>query len=354
MKVIVSRGRKTMKKMMTIVIGLMIMSSIIPLAYADGSVNSTNNVEIDAVTQQQVEIMKNRLGAEIRLLQLEKSITKNINIGEDIIAFLKDSDVNTTDLEVILAEFEILQEEVQSADVNDSEAVALFVDLKHDATNLSKDFRVTLRELINSSAHEKITEQIQNMTFNHSQNLSETIKQKIRLYNKNQFQHIYQLIGKNQTRYLNQYQNGSVTQDQVKQNITLLLNQSRKHEQFMFLKNLKQENIKNKIQIQRRVQNASAGFQSRQEDRMKKRLQRLENNSDNPLQQQLMKRIQNKIHEIEDTESEDNQNGPGGPNGMGGNADNSETPGSGPDDADGEETQNNNTGSAKSGEGGMS
>ena len=84
------------------------MSSVIPLAFADESENISNGVEIDAQTQKQTEIMNDVLGAEIRLLQLERSILKNINIGNEILLLVNESDINITDLQVILAEFELL------------------------------------------------------------------------------------------------------------------------------------------------------------------------------------------------------------------------------------------------------
>jgi len=47
---------------MNIFIVLILLSSILPLAFADESDNASNNVQIDAETQQQTEIMKNGLG----------------------------------------------------------------------------------------------------------------------------------------------------------------------------------------------------------------------------------------------------------------------------------------------------
>jgi len=48
-----------------------------------------NESEIDDDTEEEIEIMNNTLGAEIRLLQLEKAITKNLLKGERSVAVLK-------------------------------------------------------------------------------------------------------------------------------------------------------------------------------------------------------------------------------------------------------------------------
>ena len=79
-----------MRKIWNMVIVLMLMVSIAPLAFADEAEDSTDEVEINDETQKQVEIMDARVGSEIRLLQLEKSITKNIIKGEEVVSILKD------------------------------------------------------------------------------------------------------------------------------------------------------------------------------------------------------------------------------------------------------------------------
>ena len=80
-----------MKKIWNVLIVLMLMTSIAPLVFADETEDSAGYVEIDAETQKQVQVMNNWVGAEIRLLQLEKSIIINLFKGEKI-------EYNLTDL----------------------------------------------------------------------------------------------------------------------------------------------------------------------------------------------------------------------------------------------------------------
>ena len=124
-----------MKKIWNILIVLTLMASIAPLAFADDAEDSADDVEIDVETQKQVEVMNNGIGAEIRLLQIEKSITINLFKGEEIVSNLTDLGFNTTELQAILVELELVKEEVIAADPNATDAVQIFVDLKHDAVN---------------------------------------------------------------------------------------------------------------------------------------------------------------------------------------------------------------------------
>lgn len=307
-----------MKKIMNVLTVFILLSAMIPLAFADEPITTSNEVDINAETRQQTEIMNNQLGSEIRLLQLEKAIIKNIKTGEEIVTLLENSDVDPIDLQVILAEFDFLLEEVQMADPNASDAVSVFIDLKHDAVNITKDFRETIRGLLNTTLKDRIQQQTRNMTCNQTQNLSNSIQNKIRQYNSNQFRNI---LGVNGSECINHYQNGSMTQKQLRQNITMRINKSEKGNQFIFLSSLKQQQIKNKIQSQNQVQNASEGFQQRQENRFKNRLQRMKDFPNNPLYNQLMKRMQNKINAVDDEGN--------GTNGSGSNNGGNNNPGSG-------------------------
>ena len=306
---------------MNVLTVFILLSAMIPLAFADEPITTSNELDINAETQQQTEIMNNQLGSEIRLLQLEKAIIKNIKTGEEIVTLLENSDVDPIDLQVILAEFEFLLEEVQMADPNVSDAVSAFIDLKHDAVNITKDFRETIRGLLNNTLKDQIQRQTRNMTCNQTHNLSNSIQNKIRQYNSNQFRNIYQHLGVNGSECINHYQNGSMTQNQLRQNITMRINKSEKGNQFIFLSSLKQQQIKTKIQSQNQVQNASEGFQQRQENRFKNRLQRMKDFPDNPVYNQLIKRMQNKINNVDDEGN--------GTNGSGSNNGGNNNPGSG-------------------------
>ena len=129
----------------------------------------------------------------------------------------------------------MLLEDVQLADPNASDAVSIFVDLKHDAVNLSKDFRETVRGLLTDPLKNQIHRRIQNMTGTYTQNLSGSIRNRIRQYNVVQFRRMYQYVGENGSECIEGYQNGSLSQQQVRQNITWWLNQTGKKAQFNVL-----------------------------------------------------------------------------------------------------------------------
>ena len=307
-----------MRKIWNLIIVLMLMASIAPLVFADEAEDSTDEVEIDDETQKQVEIMSDGIGSEIRLLQLEQSITKNIIKGEEIVTILKDLEYDTTYLEAILAEFEFLKEEVIDADPNSTDAVQIFVDLKHDAVNLTKDFRDSLKELLDDDTIEQLRERTREMVCEQVQNLSSKIQNKIKQFNRNQLHKMYQIMGENGTSFLNKYQNGTLTMEQVRQQIGKMVNQMTKEKRYGIFSQLKQNKIQKKIQAEICVQNATDGFQTREESRLTNRLRKSENMPDDPINEEMQERIRNRL------KGNDNS----GTGGSGNNADNG-SPGNG-------------------------
>lgn len=288
-----------MKKIWNVLIVLMLMTSIAPLVFADETEDSAGYVEIDAETQKQVQVMNNWVGAEIRLLQLEESIIINLFKGEKIVYNLTDLGFDTIELQAILLELEFVKDEVIAADPNATDAVQIFVDLKYDAVNLTKEFRYTLREILNDNAIEQLREKVGEMVCEQAQNLSKNIQNRIRQFNINQFHRVYQIAGENDGSLFNQYQNGTLTMNQVKQQIQKMVNQMIKGERYNLFYQLKQEKIKNQIKAKNCIQNASEGFQTRQEIRLQKRLQKSESMPYNPVNEETSQRIRNRIYNID-------------------------------------------------------
>jgi len=300
-----------MKKMRNVLVVLMLMASIAPLAFADEAENSTDEIEIDTETQKQIEIMNTTLGAQIRLLQLEKTINKNIIKGEEVVSFLTELEYNTTELEAIIAELDLLKEEVISADPNVTDAVQIFVDLKYDAIYLTKDFRETLKGLLYNETIERIRERIKNMSCEQVQNITKNIQNKIKQFNRNQLYIIYPIIGENGEYFLNKYHNGTLSMEQIKNNISKTVSMMTKEKRYDIFYQLKQNKIKNKIRARICFENATENFLERQQNRLTYRIQKAENMSDDPISKEMQERIRNRLNGYADDSNSDNGNGSG-------------------------------------------
>jgi len=279
---------------------LVLMVSISSLALADDDdvdddLDQEEYQDGDNETEEETEIMNNSLGAEIRLLQLEKAIIKNLEKGERAVELLKALNYSTTDLEAILEEMQLLLEEVQAADPNSSGSVQVFVDLKSDARNLTKEFRETIKELLSDAKYRELKQRIQEMACDGLQNLSKKIQNRIKQFNRNQIHRLYGLIGETNESLAQGYENGTCNLSQVKWQISKMVNHMIKQKKQEMFYELKGEKIKKRNMAEANVENASANFTDRELTRLNSRLQKAEDKGNSHLIQQIQNKIANQI-----------------------------------------------------------
>jgi len=304
-----------MKKISNIFIVIMLLTSISSFAIADSGEDSNKDIEVDPGTEQQLGIMNNGIGAEIRLLQLEKAIEKNIIKGEDMVNYLTGLEIETLDLEAILAELELVKEEVAKANPNSIDAVEIFVDLKHDAVNLTKDFRNILKELLDDETLEQLRQRIKEMVFEQNQNLSNKIQNKIRQFNKNNLNIIFNLIGQSNETLLSNYQNGNLSIEIINDIISKTVNEMSKEKKYNIFSQIKQNRIKNQIKVKIILENITENFQERMQQRLSNRLRKSEHMLQNPINDEMVKRIRNRIDQMNNGDEEPGNNNTSSGNG---------------------------------------
>jgi hypothetical protein len=252
-----------MKQIKTLILVLMLMTSVVPFAVADkagnnsqgnhennaGSYHQTNETTpaFENETEHQIEIMNTTLGSEIRLLQLEKSILTNLLKGLMTVQVLKGLEVNTSRLEVILANLRDVLMEVRDADPGANDSVQVFIELKNTSRALTKEFRNTLQQLVTNETIAELKEQLRNITSDELQNCSMKLRSHIRLFNRNQLYRLYGIIGETNTTLITEYLNGTVNLSMVKFQLHKLINQMTKEKREMMFSEFKEENIKKKI-----------------------------------------------------------------------------------------------------------
>jgi len=261
---------ENMRKIAAILVVLLLMVSIPSLVLADDAEEDQDEQDFDEQSQEQenetqdleynetekeIEIMNNSLGAEIRLLQLEKSILKNILKGEMAVEVLKGLEFNTTALEAILGEMKILLEEVKTANTSSNDSVMIFVELKQEAINYTKQFREKIRELLDDVKLNEIRERIRELASGELHNYSKMIQNRIRQFNRNQLYRLYGIIGETNNSFINEYFNGNITLGQVKLQMCKMINQMSKENRYGVFSEIKEENIKSKIQAKSAVEN---------------------------------------------------------------------------------------------------
>jgi hypothetical protein len=167
---------------------------------------------------------------------------------------LKGLDYNTTDLEAILSEMKSLLDDVKAVNTSFNNSVQLFVDYKHQAINLTKKFRETIKDLLDGEKLKEIRERIKENMSEELENCSKMIRNKIKQFNRNQLHKLYGIIGETNNTYVEEYLNGNVSLAELKIQISKTINHMNKERKYEIFSEIKGENIKKKIHAQSQVE----------------------------------------------------------------------------------------------------
>lgn len=245
--------------------------SIVPLGLAD-----ENESVVDEDTENEILLMNTGLGSEIRLLQLEQSVERQIDHAELIVEFAQENDINTTELEAIIAELKLVLEEIQAVDSDADNAVEMYVDLKKDAIELSQEFRTLAADLFEDLDLTQLREQLREQRQIETQ-LGETIRNKIRELNAERFNRYAGYMGMNGQALGLQIMAGNVTQDQIRERVQEHLHNMTGIGKQQAFKYMQEERVRNQVFKNNAIDEAQQGFEMRKENRLEYRYINAEN-----------------------------------------------------------------------------
>jgi hypothetical protein len=243
---------------------LVLLISIPSIVLADEAEEDPQEDDTLNETQKEIGVMNNSLGAEIRLLQLEKALLKNILKGEMAVQVLiglgfNTTENNTIELESILAEMKVILEEIRVANTSSNESVQIFVSLKNESKNLTTQFRETIRELLNDTSLREVRERIKEMVSNELNNYGKRIRNLIRQFNFNQLYRLYGIVGEANSSFVNDYFNGTLPLNETKLQLCKIINEMTIEKKYEIFSEIRGENIRRKIHAQDAINNMGKG-----------------------------------------------------------------------------------------------
>ncbi len=216
------------KKIGLIMIALLIIG-LIPSVFAE------TEEFIDAKTAQEIRAFNNTNGAEVRLMQLEKSITRNILTGEKVIDYLKTNnpEFDTTNAENLLDELKALLEKVKAYEIEGKDKnilVADFVAMKKQAITITQEFKTETTLTIPVEERIRIRNEATQFDGNELAQIRERIRNKINEHNAEQIQSMLQKMNKNNNELAQQIRDGNITKTQIKAQVGKIYNQLNQQE----------------------------------------------------------------------------------------------------------------------------
>lgn len=194
-----------LKKLMAVigVLCAVFLLSLVP-AYADDDVNESELVPF--ISQH---------GAEVRFLQLEKVIDRNVVFAEKIIPYLNETDAENA--ENLTLELEALKGEVSSVNtsLNSTELVEIYVALKEEAVKISTELRI-LADTLTEEEKDEIREDARAEVQEKMEGYANRIQQKKQQYYTERVEHVFQKMNYNNSELLQRVREGQVNYGQIR------------------------------------------------------------------------------------------------------------------------------------------
>ncbi len=262
------------------------------------------------VAEEQVGAVDNDQGAEVRLLQLEKSVMQNIEAGETVVAEVIDDnpEANVSDMQSIIAELEILNEEVSAlleTDLNATEAAEEFVLVKQEAISLSRDFKAAARDMIPEKEQEKVRERARNASNEELDQLKEQVKERINEHNALQVQRVLERMGKENSTLVENVRNGQMNTGEAISSVAKQykgLGQEKREEALAQAREDKVKAQVHKDSVEEKTKNIAERIQERRENRKEQVQQRLEQ-----VRERVNQKVENMIPENKGPDARENE-----------------------------------------------
>ena len=274
---------------------LMIMAiAMSPLITAAETTPDTT-LPIEEQTQLEIRTMNQGLGAEIRMLQLQKAVEIRKMMGELVMTKAQEQGKDTAELESIIAELDLVEEEIAAIDPTAEDVVEQFVDLKSDAIELTQQFREKAHELLDEETLTQLREQTREMKQEKIAEAQE-IREKIRQHNTARMNAIKTQSGLAIDEVIEKLGNGEITTTQAKEMVRTQVNKMTPEQRVGNYTAMKEESLREQIQARQQFEQTKAEFGIREQIRMQKRLDiSIERNGEyaEMIQERIQERIDN-------------------------------------------------------------
>jgi hypothetical protein len=239
----------------------------------DNSVSDDENTTI--VDEEEAEFLSTGNGATMRLLMLQRQVELQRHGAEKIILKLEElnKSVDYDRLNEIVDELDAIVIEIEEMDMDQSkeELAETYVNLKSDATELSKEFKSivgpSLTDAEKAALHRAINEKKKEIWENHKQRIHEHIRN----WNKQKTKHLLETFGEDPEEILAKIESGELTAEDIKNHLKQVYRDIPQEEKEKIWNNLNEEEKKKVIQYKKKA----SEYLDKLEDRVKNHAEKI-------------------------------------------------------------------------------
>ncbi len=264
--------------------------ALLSLVMMSAAASAQDAETVDSTTLGEIRAMTTSYGAEVRLLQLEKSIERNILFGQDVIERAKEANesYDTSGLEALVEELGIIKDEIAAIDPegNLTDVVTAFIDLKNDARDITAQFRDEARALFEPGEIDGMRAQIGRAVEGNLTALSNRIRNAVRVHNAEMVTERLHEMGLNGTQLAQRLMNGTAGRSEVASQIRAMLQGVDAQKRQAAVQAVQMRMASNAVRAESAVQSALQGYGDRMQQRLSERIHQVESSAE-MIQQRL-------------------------------------------------------------------
>lgn len=178
-------------------------------------VEEVENEAIDDETEEEIELMDDSIGSQVRVLQLRRAALKSVITSEIVVKYVE----NSSDADSLIAELKLLKEEADTLDYTSASVVEDYVAIKRDISEVVKDFRESVRDQLSVEDREKIKTEVKE-AFDGNVEL-ESLKTEIQnsnnALNANRSEKLMERFGSSDSDFAERIRSGELTKAEVQE-----------------------------------------------------------------------------------------------------------------------------------------
>ncbi|VVB74402.1 Uncharacterised protein [uncultured archaeon] len=311
MKASKSLGGDIMKNKIWVIALLFVALLAIPMvAFAENA--DTNTISDDTINE--MRIMGDPLGAHVRLLQLEKSLTRNVLSGQAVLDVIAKNhpDTNTVSAGATLDSLEMLTGElktiIENADTNTS--VQKFVEIKKEGITLTQQFREQTRDILTATDKQEIRDKVAEIDKNELKTISDQTEHVKNQFNADKVEALLKLMNVSNPELIQRITDGNATKQEVEDAVTAAYNALTPEQKTTVDSLIKENSIKRTISEKEAIKKGGEGLGNRMLQRAQNQIQKLSdwyqqraidaNANGHPQREQRMQELSDKLGQISD------------------------------------------------------
>lgn len=259
-----------------------------------GDASEEETVEDDEVTEETLEeaklVNESGIGAEVRLLQLERAALKAVVAGEVIVEILANNE-EVSELEAILEEIKLVHEQIQEMDTENSTA-SDYVAIKKSLKDLVSDFRKIAGPLLNANDREEVRAEIDASV--EIDELNAEIRATIRALNAERVRAQLARMGVTNDELIEDIENGEATPSEVRSALREAwsdLNNIQKRASVKDMRDKIYAGVQERIEIRKEAIN---NFKVKQKELLEKRIAKIRERNDT-IRENVKERVLDRI-----------------------------------------------------------